>query len=115
MSARSQTAAQAAPPLSCALRTLLIGAALASCAALAACAVEGAGYGGPDVGVGYVGDFYEPYGYAYGDWAPGYRVGPPRDRDHAPQGRAPQGRAPQGRAAPSIPTRPRSGGSRRPR
>lgn len=110
MTAPSYTAARTAPAISCALRALLISAAVAGCAALGACAVEGAGYGGPDVGVGYVGDFYEPYGYAYGDWAPGYRVGPPRNHDHEPHGRAAPGRAP-----PSIPTRPRSGGERRSR
>jgi hypothetical protein len=69
-------------------------------AGLSACAVEG-GYGGDSVGVGYVGGFYEPYGYEYGGWSPGYRVGPPRGGDH--------GRAP-GRRAPSIPSGPRGGG-----
>lgn len=69
-------------------------------AGLSACAVEG-GYGGDSVGVGYVGGFYEPYGYEYGGWSPGYRVGPPRGGDHGP--------AP-GRRAPSIPSGPRGGG-----
>ncbi|HEY6451426.1 MAG TPA: hypothetical protein VIX87_02380 [Steroidobacteraceae bacterium] len=112
MTAGSHTAARAAPPISLALRAFLISAVVAGCAALAACAVEGVGYGGPAVGVGYVGDFYEPYGYAYGDWAPGYRVGPPRNHDHDHES---HGRAPPARAPPSIPTRPRSGGERRPR
>ena len=44
---------------------------------VSACAVEGGGYGG-DVGVGYVGGVYEPWGYDYGGWGRGYRVGPPR-------------------------------------
>jgi hypothetical protein len=42
---------------------------------LTACVVGG--YGGDD-GVGYVGGVYEPGGYEYGGWGPGYRVGPPR-------------------------------------
>jgi hypothetical protein len=72
-------------------------------AGLGACAVEGGGYDGDvgvGVGVGYVGDYYEPGGYDYGHWGPGYRVGPPRG--HGSEGR--------GRPAPSIPSHPRSGG-----
>jgi len=93
--------------------------------AAAACAV---GYGGPDgyydSDAGYVGGYYEPWGYDYGGWGGGYYVGPPRgrfdhdhghfdhDRDHGhfdggghfghggPAGHGP-------RAAPSIPRRPR--------
>ncbi len=71
-------------------------------AILAGCAVEGVGYGG-DVGVSYAGDFYEPFGYEYGGWGGGYRVGPPRGHrdDHGGAG---------GRRAPSIPSAPRGGG-----
>ncbi len=51
--------------------------------AIGACAVTG-------VGVGYEGDYvggvYEPYGYDYGGWGRGYRVGPPRGGD---RGRGP--------------------------
>ena len=67
---------------------------------LAACVVGG--YGG-DVGVGYVGGVYEPGGYEYGGWGPGYRVGPPRGGE--------RGRG--GRAAPSIPHGTRGGGDHR--
>ncbi len=72
---------------------------------LTGCAVEGGGYDGDvgvGVGVGYVGDYYEPYGYDYGHWGPGYRVGPPHCCDH--------GYGDHGRGAPSIPSHPRSGG-----
>ncbi len=74
-------------------------------AGLGACAVEGGGYDGDvgvGVGVGYVGDYYEPGGYDYGHWGPGYRVGPPRCCGHDSGG--------HGRPAPSIPSHPRSGG-----
>jgi hypothetical protein len=66
---------------------------------LAACVVGG-GYDG-DVGVGYVGGVYEPAGYVYGGWGPGYRVGPPRGGGRGPGGR---------QAAPSIPHAARGGG-----
>ena len=46
---------------------------------LAGCVVGG--YGG-GVGVGYVGGVYEPGGYEYGGWGPGYRVGPPRGGEY---------------------------------
>jgi hypothetical protein len=73
--------------------------------ALTGCLVGG--YGGTDVGVGvgYSGAFYEPGGYEYGGWGPGYRVGPPRG------GRAERGARP-GRSAPSIPHNTRGGGGR---
>jgi len=74
-------------------------------AGLGACAVEGGGYDGDvgvGLGVGYVGDYYEPGGYDYGGWGPGYRVGPPRCCGHGSGGR--------GRPAPSIPSHARSGG-----
>jgi hypothetical protein len=82
-----------------------LGAAL-----LASCAVDGVGVDG-SVGVGYVGGYYEPYGYDYGGWGPGYAVGPyrgghggwNRDRGHAPAFRPPSG----GRGMPSLPGRPR--------
>ena len=69
------------------------------------------GYDG-EVGVGYVGGYYEPYGYDYGGWGPGYRVGPPRGGeghpDHHPGGHAPPYRAAApSRGMPSIPTRSR--------
>ncbi len=59
-------------------------------------------------GGGYIGGVYEPSGYDYGRWRPGYYVGPPRGGEHRPQ--RPQARsyraAPQTRPIPSIPTRP---------
>ena len=67
---------------------------------LGACAVTGVGVGYDTVDVGYVGGYYEPYGYAYGGWGGHYNVGPPRGGGawHARGG---------GHAAPSIPSRGR--------
>jgi hypothetical protein len=60
-------------------------------------------------GRGYVGGVYEPPGYVYGGWGPGYHVGPPpRGGGHRPvqsPSRAYRP-APRSRPAPSIPTRP---------
>jgi hypothetical protein len=93
-------------------RRTLLGAAICvlGVAVLASCAVDGVGVDG-SVGVGYVGGYYEPYGYDYGGWGPGYAVGPyrgghggyARDRGHAPAFRP----APGGRSMPSIPGRSR--------
>jgi hypothetical protein len=84
---------------------------------LGACAVTGVGVEGD---VGYAGGYYEPYGYDYGGWGVGYRVGPSRCCDHRDDhhddragnrghlGHAPAYRpAPAGRSAPSIPGRSR--------
>jgi len=87
-----------------------IGFAGALTLATTSCAVDGAGVDG-SVGVGYVGGYYEPYGYDYGGWGPGYAVGPYRDRHggfargrgHAPAFHP----APPGRSMPSIPSRGR--------
>jgi hypothetical protein len=65
---------------------------------LAGCVVGG--YGG-GVGLGYVGGVYEPGGYEYGGWGPGYRVGPPRGDEHG-HGGGDHGPG-RGRATPSIP------------
>ncbi|HEY6483018.1 MAG TPA: hypothetical protein VIY54_05770 [Steroidobacteraceae bacterium] len=106
-----------------AMRALL----LASAAAVGAC-VSGPGYVGPaDADVGYGVDYYEPYGYEYGGWGPGYWIGPPgryhdHDRgDHGDHDRGHQGRpAPRyrpahgGRAAPSIPQGGRHAGGGHP-
>jgi hypothetical protein len=82
---------------------------------LFACAVTGVGVDG-EVGVGYVGGYYEPYGYDYGGWGGAYRVGPGRCCDHRDDHRVDGGRgghapayrpAPAGRSAPSIPGRSR--------
>jgi len=71
------------------------------------CAVTGVGYDGP-VGVGYVGGYYEPYGYEYGGWGGGYRVGPERRgaRGPGPSSHAYRA-APASRPTPSIPGRRR--------
>ena len=75
----------------------------------------------PDAG--YVGGVYEPTGYVYGAWGPGYHVGPPprggerhdehkgergseRRPEQAKQSPRAYRPAPPSRPAPSIPTRP---------
>ena len=73
------------------------------------CVVAGAGYDG-DVGVAYVGGYYEPPGYVYGGWSPGYHVGPPHGGERRPEGPSRSYRsAPSSHPTPSIPTRPRRG------
>jgi hypothetical protein len=67
------------------------------------CEVSGVGVEG-DVGVGYSTGYYEPYGYEYGGWGPGYRVGPGRGGDR--RGGRPSHSfrpAPATRPTPSIP------------
>jgi hypothetical protein len=85
--------------------------------ALYSCAVTGVGVDG-EVGVGYAGGYYEPYGYDYGGWGHGYHVAPGRGFDHHDDhggdhrggGRAPAYRpAPAGRSAPSLPHGSRGG------
>jgi len=76
---------------------------------LCACEVTGVGVDG-SVGVGYAAGYYEPYGYEYGGWGPGYHVGPGRGGDHRPdpprQSHTYRS-APASRPTPSIPNRPR--------
>jgi hypothetical protein len=89
--------------------TIMLAGALTA-TMLSGCAVEGVS---GSVGVGYAGGYYEPYGYDYGGWGPGYAVGPYRgghggvyhDRGggHAPAFHP----APQGHPMPSLPSRPR--------
>jgi len=74
-------------------------------------------YGGTSVGYGV--DFYQPFGYDFGGWQQGYRVGPPLrggfnrpGRAHSEQSGTPYHSAPQSRPMPSIPMHPRGGGSR---
>lgn len=78
-----------------------------------ACAVEGVGVDGSVGVVGYDAGYYEPYGYEYGGWGRGYRVGPGRGGD--PRGGHPGSYrpAPASRPTPSIPSRPRGGGGPR--
>jgi hypothetical protein len=76
------------------------------------CAV-GYGYGdGATVGLGL--DYYEPLGFDYGGWGPGYRVGPPRGGFRSGVGAPGHAYrpAPAGRSMPSIPAGGRSGGGR---
>ena len=74
---------------------------------LNACEVSGVGVDGT-VGVGYVGGYYEPYGYDYGGWGHGYRVGPGRGGDRRGDHPSHSYRAaPPTRRAPSIPGRSR--------
>ncbi len=79
------------------------------------CVVPG---GDTSVGVSYGVDYYEPYGYDYGGWGPGYRVGPPPrrgwqhdrhdfHRDPAPRPHTFRPPSPS-HSMPSIPDRPRS-------
>jgi hypothetical protein len=70
---------------------------------LSSCAVTGVGVEGT-VGYGYDAGYYEPWGYDYGGWGHGYRVGPGRGGDrrgeHASRPYRP---APESRPTPSIP------------
>jgi hypothetical protein len=76
---------------------------------LSACAVTGVGVDGTVGVVGYDAGYYEPYGYDYGGWGRGYRVGPGRGGDvrggdHPSRSYRP---APASRRTPSIPNRSR--------
>jgi hypothetical protein len=59
------------------LVTGLIG--LSAAAMLSGCAVPDGGYA---YGGGFGANYYEPYGFGYGGWGPGYGVGPFRGSDH---------------------------------
>jgi hypothetical protein len=92
--------------------TVIVFAAVAGCVGLAGCVADGGYDGGVDVG--YDVGFYEPFGYEYGGWGPGYRVGPPRrgfDRGRGDvHGGAPHSSyrpAAPSRSMPSLPTRSR--------
>jgi hypothetical protein len=85
---------------------------------LSACAVTGVGVDGTVGVVGYDAGYYEPYGYDYGGWGGGYRVGPGRGGDRRGEVRgggvrggahpSPSYRpAPASRRTPSIPNRSR--------
>ena len=71
---------------------------------LSSCVAPGYGYG---YGGGYAADYYEPYGAVYGQWGPGYEVGPYRNGG-GPRGNYPGGHAyhsaPASHAMPSIPS-----------
>jgi hypothetical protein len=80
--------------------------AVAAMALVAGCAVSDGGYGYGSV------DYYEPYGFGYGGWGPGYGVAPFRG-DHRFVGfhgaHAFRG-APAGRPMPSLPAGRGGGG-----
>jgi|HubBroStandDraft_3_1064219.scaffolds.fasta_scaffold997319_2 hypothetical protein len=80
---------------------------LSALLALTGCLVGGYGGSAAVVGVGYDAGFYEPGGYEYGGWGPGYRVGPPR-------GVREERGARSARSAPSIPRAERANRGRRP-
>jgi hypothetical protein len=98
-------------------RRSMRGLIVASFAALAGCVVGGGYDGDVGVGVGYGVGFYEPGGYDYGGWGPGYAVGPPRrgfDRGRPDSHPAPHPAphpayrpAPTSRPMPSLPSHPR--------
>jgi hypothetical protein len=92
---------------------LAVALAAALLTVLQGCVVGGGGYYDDGAEVSYGADFYEPYGYDYGGWGPGYRVGPFRGGDHRPDrggGRgAPAYRpAAPSRSMPSIPSHSRA-------
>jgi len=85
---------------------------LLALAGLSACAGSGYGVGaGYGYGYDYDYDYYEPQGFYYGGWGPGYLVGPPRGGVHRPRaggggahgGSRPYNPAPAGRPMPGIP------------
>jgi hypothetical protein len=59
------------------------GAGAVAMTLLNACAVTGVGVEG---GAGYDAGYYEPWGYDYGGWGYGYRVGPGRGGDRRGDG-----------------------------
>ncbi len=68
-------------------------------------------------GIGYVGGYYQPYGYDWGGWGPGYHVGPPRggERSVGQAGGYDRGSARHGspgRTIPGIAHGSRDGGGR---
>jgi hypothetical protein len=97
----------------------VVAAALLAAAGLLTSCALGPGYGDGYVGVGYVGDYYEPWGYDYGGWGGRYHVGPPPGGRWRGGGGHPVGGGRPGggyggghgggggRSAPSIPGRPR--------
>jgi hypothetical protein len=104
--------------MSVAPKRIAAAALLAGLCTLASCAV-GPGYGDGYVGVGYVGDYYEPCCYGGGGWGWGgrYHVGPPRGGERPGFGGGPRpggggghggpSHGGGGHSAPSIPGRPR--------
>jgi hypothetical protein len=76
--------------------------AAVSIALMSGCVAPYPGYGYGNVAVGA--DYYEPYGFDYGGWGPGYYVGPGRRGGFARGGGPHAFRgAPAGRRMPSLP------------
>jgi len=88
-------------------RIAVAGLALLAAAGLSGC-VAGIGYDG-GVRATYLGGYYEPYGYDYGGWQNGYRVGPPRGGEHRPDQASTHAyrSAPHLHSVPSLPRRTR--------
>jgi hypothetical protein len=87
-------------------RWLAMGLGISMLMLLNACEVTGVGVEGT---MGYDAGYYEPYGYDYGGWGRGYRVGPGRGGDRRGDHPSHSYRAaPSSRPTPSIPS-----GSRR--
>jgi hypothetical protein len=83
-------------------RWLMFGLGACALTLLNACEVTGVGVEGT-VGVGYDAGYYEPYGYDYGGWGPGYLVGPGRGGDRRGDHPHSYRPAPASRPTPSIP------------
>jgi len=92
-------------------RRMAAGLGVVALTLLNACAVTGVE---GTVGVGYDAGYYEPWGYDYGGWGTGYRVGPGRGGDRRGDAHGDRGGhshsyrpAPPERRTPSIPSRSR--------
>lgn len=90
-------------------RLMAIGLGAIALLILQACVVSGEGMDGAvGVGIGYDYGYYEPYGYDYGGWGGGYRVGPGRGGEVRSNRPSHSFRpAPASRPTPSIPGRSR--------
>jgi hypothetical protein len=89
------------------VRYLAVGVAAAVTLATGCIAGGGGGYD-DTASVSYGVGFYEPYGYDYSGWGPGYRVGPSRGGDRRRDRPGRPFHAPQpSHSTPSIPSRPR--------
>lgn len=90
-------------------RAILVAAGMILAVAQFGCAVGVDGGPVGDDGIGYVGGYYEPYGYVVGGWGGGYHVGPGRGGERGGGGASGHSyrAAPAGRGAPSIPSHSR--------
>lgn len=86
-----------------------------ACLAAAGCVVAGGG-GGYGYDGGLPGEYYQPAGFAYGGWGPGYNVGPYHGGGHYAGGYAGHGghyyrpASGGGRGMPGLPAGGHSGG-----